>query len=275
MALIKCPECGKEYSSFAKACPNCGFPTELLVKNKNNVNYSPNFKITKGILVKYTGNDEIIRIPNTVTKIGYRAFYNIKTAKQIIIPSSVLEICGYAFKNCNAKIIWDNPKVFSFHKFAFWDYEGESLIIPPSVTFMGYDAFRDSLIKEITMSPNVVNYGSGDDYGYNLAYCKNLEKIIIPEGLKILPHGFFYDCKNIQEINIPNSIEIIEKGMISQCYGLLKFNHYSGGAYLGNESNPYLVFVKPDGTSEEVVVHKNCKFISAPDYEICFWESKS
>lgn len=26
MALIKCPECGKEISSLAKSCPNCGCP---------------------------------------------------------------------------------------------------------------------------------------------------------------------------------------------------------------------------------------------------------
>lgn len=26
MALIKCPECGKEVSSIAKSCPNCGYP---------------------------------------------------------------------------------------------------------------------------------------------------------------------------------------------------------------------------------------------------------
>lgn len=28
MSLIKCHECGKEVSSYAKACPNCGFPIE-------------------------------------------------------------------------------------------------------------------------------------------------------------------------------------------------------------------------------------------------------
>lgn len=32
MALIKCPECGKEVSSAAKACPNCGCPMEDMVK---------------------------------------------------------------------------------------------------------------------------------------------------------------------------------------------------------------------------------------------------
>jgi predicted amidophosphoribosyltransferase len=26
MALIKCPECGKEISDLAKACPSCGCP---------------------------------------------------------------------------------------------------------------------------------------------------------------------------------------------------------------------------------------------------------
>lgn len=28
MALIKCPECGKEISSNASACPNCGNPVQ-------------------------------------------------------------------------------------------------------------------------------------------------------------------------------------------------------------------------------------------------------
>lgn len=34
MALIKCPECGKEISDLAVSCPNCGFPLENLKKLK-------------------------------------------------------------------------------------------------------------------------------------------------------------------------------------------------------------------------------------------------
>ena len=33
MALIKCPECNKEFSNQAKCCPNCGFPTDEILKN--------------------------------------------------------------------------------------------------------------------------------------------------------------------------------------------------------------------------------------------------
>lgn len=32
MALIICPECGKEFSDKAPACPNCGFPTNELLE---------------------------------------------------------------------------------------------------------------------------------------------------------------------------------------------------------------------------------------------------
>ena len=34
MALIKCPECGKQVSDKANACPNCGY--SFLSKKKSN-----------------------------------------------------------------------------------------------------------------------------------------------------------------------------------------------------------------------------------------------
>lgn len=33
MALIKCIECGKEFSNMAKSCPNCGCPIEEIINN--------------------------------------------------------------------------------------------------------------------------------------------------------------------------------------------------------------------------------------------------
>ena len=37
MALIKCPECGKEISDRAKSCPNCGCPVNVYKKNTRNI----------------------------------------------------------------------------------------------------------------------------------------------------------------------------------------------------------------------------------------------
>ena len=37
MALITCPECGKEYSDKANACPNCGCPTNNVSVQKYDI----------------------------------------------------------------------------------------------------------------------------------------------------------------------------------------------------------------------------------------------
>ena len=34
MALITCPECGKEVSDKATACPNCGYPINTVGNNR-------------------------------------------------------------------------------------------------------------------------------------------------------------------------------------------------------------------------------------------------
>lgn len=40
MALINCPECGKEISDKAESCPNCGMPIKIRV-SQNSSNNSP------------------------------------------------------------------------------------------------------------------------------------------------------------------------------------------------------------------------------------------
>lgn len=41
MALIKCPDCEKEFSEMAPACPNCGRPN---VPKRNKINFKEQFK---------------------------------------------------------------------------------------------------------------------------------------------------------------------------------------------------------------------------------------
>ena len=35
MALVKCPDCGKEISDSAESCPNCGRPMSTVMKCPN------------------------------------------------------------------------------------------------------------------------------------------------------------------------------------------------------------------------------------------------
>lgn len=41
MAMIKCAECGKEFSDRANACPNCGCPIEYQAEKSIAENTTP------------------------------------------------------------------------------------------------------------------------------------------------------------------------------------------------------------------------------------------
>ena len=69
MALIKCPECGKEISDKAKACPKCGCPIEKEEKDNkkesqgvettNNENHANHTHDDKKIRCTYCGSDNV------------------------------------------------------------------------------------------------------------------------------------------------------------------------------------------------------------------------
>ena len=59
-----------------------------------------NFVVNDGILVKYTGTETEIEIPDYVNAIGKKAFYNNQIITSVIIPKNVKKIENAAFYNC-------------------------------------------------------------------------------------------------------------------------------------------------------------------------------
>ena len=65
MALIKCPECGKEVSDKAKACPNCGCPIEetnpngeIKIKFLKSDNKFNNFTAAQKVVLRVNGEEK-------------------------------------------------------------------------------------------------------------------------------------------------------------------------------------------------------------------------
>lgn len=56
MALIKCPECGREVSSVASACPGCGFPLADKRRGGTVVIRMTNFIGTRGLNLFFSRN---------------------------------------------------------------------------------------------------------------------------------------------------------------------------------------------------------------------------
>ena len=88
-----------------------------------------------GILTKYTGTDTSVIIPDGVTSIGDRAFFNCTSANTIIIPDSVT--------NIGERVFWGCKNL-------------EEITIPDSVTSIGGGTFKNCRsLKEITIPDNV------------------------------------------------------------------------------------------------------------------------
>ena len=51
MALIKCPECGNEFSSYATECPQCGFPAESINGKVSRCNPSSKKRLKDGWII--------------------------------------------------------------------------------------------------------------------------------------------------------------------------------------------------------------------------------
>ena len=78
MALIKCPECGKEISDRAKKCPNCGFP----IKRKN-VRTLKKKKKSKSIFIIFT----LTILFFIVGGIGGKFFFDVNIGIQKLVEN--------------------------------------------------------------------------------------------------------------------------------------------------------------------------------------------
>ena len=55
------------------------------------------FRIKNGVLVKYTGKDIEVKIPDSITAIGISAFEGCSNIASVSIPNSVASIGSRAF----------------------------------------------------------------------------------------------------------------------------------------------------------------------------------
>ena len=100
------------------------------------------FVIEKGVLTEYHEEEGVtdVVIPDSVTSIGDRAFFDCTSLSTVTIPKSVKKIDACAFKFCTNLT---------------------SIIIPDSVTSIGYEAFCGcSSLINITIPDSITNIGS-------------------------------------------------------------------------------------------------------------------
>lgn len=102
MALISCPECGKDVSDKAPTCPNCGVP--ILRESKVVVyGYTQQFAINPKVRVYWTGR------PVGSVKKGDSISFDIDADGEVSFKSSIrsASVRVEAGRVTNIKLSWD------------------------------------------------------------------------------------------------------------------------------------------------------------------------
>lgn len=162
------------------------------------------FKIKRGVLIKYLGNSEDVVIPEGVTEIGNKAFSSCYSLESIEIPNGVTTIGNEAFTFCNSlRFIHIPNSVTSIGDGAFsWCESLQSVKIPDSVTSIGENAFWEcKSLQSIEIPNGVTEIERHTFYG-----CKSLKSVKIPKSVKKIDSYAFYNCDRIKSVEIPYNI---------------------------------------------------------------------
>ena len=126
------------------------------------------FEIKGGSLVKYTGENVEVEIPEIVTRIGANAFEGNKKIQKVVLHNWVTEIENSAFSRCeNLEKVEIGENVKSIGKNAFSGCVSlKEMVIPVSVTKMGAGVFKDSY--NVTVLAESKEVPSGWDEAWNL-----------------------------------------------------------------------------------------------------------
>ena len=153
------------------------------------------FYISNGKLLKYTGSDTVIVIPDIVTSISDYVFSGRTDITSVTIPNSVTSIGYGVFSKCSSL---------------------KTIKVPNSVTSIGDNVFNGCMsLSSVELSDNITSIGS-----FAFSGCNSLETIVFPESLCSIGSHAFDGCERLRSIKIPKSITNIDDGMFRKCSSL-------------------------------------------------------
>ena len=173
-------------------------------------------------VVRYTGAEADVRIPDGVTIIGESAFKGCKSLKSVTIPASVTSIEDGAFDECggfavtyggtlaqwcqmdNDWALLDNAKSIKLSDGT--DLKSlTTLEIPSGVTKIGAYAFDScTSLASVTIPASVESIGESA-----FEDCTSLASVTIPGSVKSIGWLAFGGCKSLASVEIPGSVKSI------------------------------------------------------------------
>lgn len=160
------------------------------------------------------------------------AFEDCEKLKEVSLPSTLKWINLGTFENCNSieKMTVAKNKAcrlengFLYESFGYIENKKENIIIaklktidelPSETTLLSKACITDRDIKEYVIPIGITEICIGA-----FENCIHLEKVTIPETVKIIGSGAFEGCTSLKEVIIPENVELIKSGAFVGCTAL-------------------------------------------------------
>ena len=166
---------------------------------------------------QYCTKLETVRLPESLRKIGERAFYHCYALVHVDIPSGVNEIGECAFSHCSSlKTVTIPEGVVDLPSNIFWLCQSlKSVKLPSSLKTIGVEAFYGcpalTTINDDALE-GVTEIGSAA-----FSNCKSLASLKLPPSLKTIEYSTFRECLALRKITIPPRLEVIERLAFLSC----------------------------------------------------------
>lgn len=218
-----------------------------LIKMKNN-EWEYTIKNNGSIkILKYIGNEEVVKIPSMidgicVTAIGVNVF-NDKVLRTLYLPESVEYIEKYFFKYTNVSekiVVAERNLVYSSNSGIVYEKDKSVLLYCPKsrsqvevpktvIKIADFAFYKCELLESVTLHDYIQLIGE-------CAFYKNskLTKIEMPENIEIISDGCFSDCSALEKITIPGNVYKIGNYAFEHCVNLKSITLSEKLEYIGD-----------------------------------------
>lgn len=208
---------------------------------------SAGFEIQDDVLVKYTGDETEVMIPDGIVEIGKNAFNENKKITEITMPDTVIKIGSNAFEKCaKLKVISFSKNLESIEYKAFVRCKAlKEVQLPDALKELGSGCFAGcEKLTSITCSSVNLEMGSNPFEAYDekiptgiadkdgfiilagilYSYVGDSKKIVVPDGVTHIASQLFKSGLNswekkydIEEVILPDSVKCIGNSAFRNC----------------------------------------------------------
>lgn len=181
-------------------------------------------------------------LPESVTSLGNDVFYRCDSLRQFKFPSAIKEVpnsflgsCGSlervtlapgttkigwaAFDHCNklSEInLNEQDKLTMIDSYGFAYTAFTHIVLPNSISKMGYSVFRECPELESINVPTGIDYVP-DDF---VCYCPKVTSVQMHDGIRRVGHNAFLGCTSLPSIDLNDKITGIEYNAFNNCMAL-------------------------------------------------------